>query len=58
MNFTQITIDVENMDKTLRKIAESGGTVILPRTALEDDHGFYACFRDPNGNYLQVHSRR
>jgi predicted enzyme related to lactoylglutathione lyase len=28
------------------------------KTEIEGGHGFYASFRDPNGNYLQIHSRK
>jgi len=52
----QITIDVENIEETLQKIRENGGVVTLPKTAIDGDHGFYACFQDTNGNNLQLHS--
>lgn len=52
----QITVDVENIEAALQKIAENGGVITLPKTEIGEGHGFYACFRDTNGNYLQVHA--
>lgn len=53
----QLTIDVADIGTTLELIEKNGGVTILPKTAIAGDHGFYACFKDPNGNYLQLHSR-
>ena len=53
----QIVVDVENIEETLNKIQVLGGIVTKPKTEIDGGHGFYACFKDPNGNYLQVHSR-
>jgi len=53
----QIVIDVEDIDQTLINIQASGGKIIMPKTLIEGGHGFYASFQDPNGNYLQIHSR-
>jgi len=52
----QITVDVDNIEVTLKKILEKGGVVTLPKTEIEGGHGFYACFQDTNGNNLQLHS--
>lgn len=52
----QIVIDVEDIEQILREIEFRGGDVILGKTEIPG-HGFYAIFRDPNQNYLQVHSR-
>lgn len=54
----QLTIDVENIDDTLQKIKNNGGTVTLEKTEIPGGHGFYAVFTDPNHNYLQLHSRQ
>jgi uncharacterized protein len=53
----QIVVDVEDIEQTLKKIRQAGGTVTKPKTEIDSGHGFYACFRDPNGNELQLHSR-
>ena len=54
----QITIDVDDIAEKLREIEEAGGEITLEKTEIPGGHGFYACFRDPNGNYLQLHSRQ
>lgn len=55
---SQIVVDVESVDQSLKKIESAGGAIILPGTEIEGGHGYYAIFRDPNGNYLQIHSRK
>ena len=52
----QITIDVDEINQVLAAIEKAGGTISLPKTAIQGGHGFYAVFIDPNGNYLQLHS--
>jgi predicted enzyme related to lactoylglutathione lyase len=54
----QIVVDVEDIEVTLDKIVAAGGSMTIPKTAIEGGHGYYAGFRDPNGNYLQIHSRK
>lgn len=54
----QLTIDVDDISTKLEEIQNAGGKIILAKTEIPDGHGFYACFRDPNGNYLQLHSRK
>ena len=53
----QITIDVDDISVKLKEIEKSGGKIILGKTEIIGGHGFYACFRDPNGNYVQLYSR-
>src|SRR5687767_6144150 len=52
----QITIDVDDISVMLEEIEKADGKIILGKTEIPGGHGFYACFRDPNGNYLQLHS--
>ncbi|WP_222852089.1 VOC family protein [Olivibacter sp. SDN3] len=52
----QIVVDVADIGQTLDKINASGGSVTLKKTEIGGGHGFYASFRDPNGNHLQIHS--
>jgi len=53
----QITVDVDNIEDALKKIRENNGILTMPKTPIDGGHGFYACFRDTNGNNLQVHSK-
>lgn len=54
----QITIDVDDITEKLREIKDAGGQVTLGKTGIPGGHGFYAGFSDPNGNHLQLHSRK
>lgn len=51
----QLVIDVEDIEKTLREIEFNGGETIRPKTEIPGGHGFYAVFKDVNGNYMQLH---
>jgi uncharacterized protein len=48
---TVITVDVADIDATLKTVAELGGSVVLPKSAIPD-MGFFAYFRDTEGNVL------
>jgi predicted enzyme related to lactoylglutathione lyase len=46
-----ITIDVEDIDQSLKEIEASGGSTVTPRNAIPG-MGAYAYFKDPEGNVL------
>ena len=46
-----ITIDVDGIDDSLKKIEAEGGTTVTPRTAIPG-MGAFAYFKDPEGNVL------
>jgi predicted enzyme related to lactoylglutathione lyase len=46
-----ITIDVDDIDKTLTEIGAGGGATVTPRTAIPG-MGAFAYFKDPEGNVL------
>jgi predicted enzyme related to lactoylglutathione lyase len=53
---TQLVINVDEIDQYLHKIVSAGGAVTQTKTQIGDGgHGYFACFQDPNGNYLQIH---
>ncbi len=52
----QICVDVENIQQTLSEVKTAGGSVTIVKTEIGGGHGFYACFKDPNGNHLQIHA--
>lgn len=54
----QIVIDVEDIAKTLKDIEKNGGIVIRDKTEIPGGHGFYAVFKDPNHNFMQIHARQ
>lgn len=54
----QVVIDVEDISVMLKSIKANGGEVILEKTEIPGGHGYYAAFKDPNGNYMQIHARQ
>jgi predicted enzyme related to lactoylglutathione lyase len=46
-----ITIEVEDIDKTLDEIRKHGGKVVMKRTSMAE-MGFFAYFEDSEGNIL------
>lgn len=46
-----ITVDVDDIDATLEKIGTLGGTTVTPKQEIPD-MGFYAYFRDSEGNLM------
>jgi len=53
----QLVIDVDDMEAVSRKIEDNAGEITMDRTEIPGGHGFYLKFKDPNGNFLQLHSR-
>lgn len=48
-----VAITVENIDKSLEKVAQSGGAVLMPKITIEW-MGLYAYVRDTEGNVVGV----
>ncbi len=46
-----ITIEVDDIEDSLKKVKNLGGRVAVKRTAM-GEHGFYAYFEDPEGNLM------
>lgn len=46
-----ITIDVDAIDDALAQVEDSGGTTVMPRTAIPG-MGAFAYFKDPEGNVM------
>ena len=46
-----ITVDVEEIDQSLKEIEAQGGSVVTPRTPIPG-MGAFAYFKDPEGNVL------
>lgn len=46
----------EDLQPILDKVEESGGQIILPKTAHADESGFFALFLDTEGNRLGLNS--
>lgn len=46
----------EDLAQVLSKVEPAGGTVLVPKTRINPDMGYYALFLDPEGNRLGLHS--
>jgi len=46
------------MDNILNRIAEHGGTVLMPKTEIGGDVGFMSFFTDSEGNRMALHSNK
>ena len=46
----------ENLQVILDKIEPNGGTVIVPKTQISQEMGYFAMFIDTEGNKLALHS--
>lgn len=48
----------ENMELMLSRVKEAGGRVIMGKTEISEDSGFFALFVDTEGNKLALHSNQ
>jgi uncharacterized protein len=46
-----VTVDVDDIDKTLERVESLGGSTVIPRQPVAD-MGFVAYFRDSEGNLM------
>ncbi len=47
----------DDLGVVLAKIPDAGGTVIMPKTHINDDIGYFAMFIDTEGNRMALHSQ-
>lgn len=45
-----------DLNNVLNKVKEAGGRVVMPKTLIADDAGYFAIFIDSQGNKLALHS--
>ena len=48
----------DDLDVPLSKVEDAGGTIILPKTMISEELGYYALFLDSEGNRLALHSMK
>lgn len=48
----------DDLNVPLAKIEDAGGTIIVPKTKISDEVGYYALFLDSEGNRLALHSMK
>lgn len=54
----RFSITVDNINKTLKQIEKCGGQIIKEKFEIAPGFGFCAQFKDPNGNVLELWSRK
>ena len=45
-----------DLNNVLTKVPEAGGRIVMPKTPIGEDAGFFAIFIDSQGNKLALHS--
>jgi len=51
-----LTVEVEAIDDALKRVEDAGGEVVQPKSRVMD-YGFYARFRDSEGNLVSLWER-
>ena len=48
----------DDLNNILSKVEEAGGRVVMAKTLINDDSGYFAIFIDSEGNKLALHSKK
>jgi len=48
----------KNLQPILDKVEEAGGRIIMPKTKINDEAGYFALFIDSEGNKLAINSKK
>ena len=46
----------KDLSVVLNRVENAGGEVVLPKTKINDEHGYFAIFLDCEGNKVALHS--
>ncbi|UII26016.1 VOC family protein [Fulvivirga maritima] len=46
----------EDLNVVLRKVEKAGGEVLMPKTLIDEENGYFALIMDCEGNMVGVHS--
>ena len=46
----------DDLSEPLAKVEAAGGSVVLPKTKISDEVGYFAIFKDSEGNKMAFHS--
>ena len=46
-----------DLNDVLNKVEENGGRIVMPKTLISEDAGYFAIFIDSQGNKLALHSK-
>ena len=50
-------IEVDDIEATLKKIEDNGGSTVIPKTQISEEHGYFAHFTDCCGTKLALWSK-
>ena len=53
---TTIYFVVDDVEETLAKVEEAGGKIVMPKTQISEEYGFYGHLIDSEGNKVGLHS--
>jgi predicted enzyme related to lactoylglutathione lyase len=53
---TVVYISVEDIEAKLGEIETAGGAMLVPKTQISKEHGYFALFKDPHGTVLGLWS--
>ncbi len=53
---TTVYFAVEDVEVTCKKVESAGGSIVVPKTKIGDEFGFYGQFMDTEGNRVGLHS--
>lgn len=46
-----------DLNTVLNRVEGAGGKVVMPKTLISEEHGYFAVFNDTEGNWMALHSR-
>ena len=46
-----------DLNTVLNRVKGAGGKVVMPKTEIGENHGYFAVFNDTEGNWVALHSR-
>ena len=56
---TKVYLNAEpDLGLVLARVAEAGGQIVLPKTFINAETGYFALFTDPEGNLVGLYSRK
>ena len=55
---TTIYFFVDDVESALAKVEGAGGKVVMPKTMINEEYGFYGIMLDTEGNRIGLHSMR
>ena len=57
-NGTTVYFFVEDVEETINKVEGAGGSILVPKTQISEEYGFYGQFMDTEGNKIGLHSMK